>query len=146
MAKKPVPVVEDEETNPYIKGKLPIGELIDKLDENRAARRPLEAAMKPLEADYKLLKEAILQKLFEQKLEKQGTSKATVSVSRVTVPVLDDIEALIKYLVRTKNLHVLLGQPMSTPSWRELVERKGGDLPGSHTFVKIDLNHASIKS
>lgn len=122
------------------------GELIDQLELNRQERRKLEVLMKPLEDEYKVIKGKILESMLADKEEKSGTSLATVSVSHVTVPVVDDPEEAIKYLVRTKNLHILLGQPFSTPSWRELVERKGGDLPGTHTFEKIDLNHTSIKN
>lgn len=151
MAKKAtIPLVEvapqEEEDNPYIKRNIPIGELIDLLDDNRTTRRPLEAALKPLDKDYTLIKEAILIKLVEQKLEKQGTTKATVSVSRVTIPVIDDMEAATTWLKRNKMMHIFLKQPFSTPSWREIVGRKRGDLPGTHTFTKVDLNHSSIKS
>lgn len=144
MAKKPA-VVEEPVDPATAYAAMTLGQLIDKMQDNRDQRRPLEAAMKPLEEDYKLLKMVIIDKLAKEGVEKNGTARATVSISRVTVPVIDDTETLVKYLVRTKNLHVFLGQPMSTPSWRELVERKGGDLPGTHTFTKIDLNHTSIK-
>jgi hypothetical protein len=122
------------------------GELIDQLELNRRERRKLEVLMKPLEDEYKVIKGKILESLLADKEEKAGTTMATVSVSHVTVPVIDDIEEIIKYLVKSKGLYALQGQPFRTPEWRELVERKGTDLPGTHTFEKVDLNHTSIKN
>lgn len=122
-----------------------LGDLIDALDMNRQSRRKYEDALKPLEAEYKRLKALVLESLISSNMEKAGGKFATVSISRVTVPVVDDPLAAMKYLVRTGDVHALLAQPFSTPAWRELVERKGGDLPGTHTFEKVDLNHSSIK-
>ena len=122
------------------------GELINLLEANRQERRKYELLLKPLEDEYKRLKSKILESLLADNEEKAGTGTATVSVSRVTVPVIDDVSVCIKYLVKTGELHALLGQPFSTPAWRELVKHKGADLPGTHTFEKIDLNHSSIKS
>ena len=122
------------------------GELIDALEANRQARRDLEILLKPYEDEYKILKSKIIELLLADKEEKAGTSNATVSISRVKVPVFDDIEAAIKFVARTKNYQVFLGQPFSTPAWRELVASKGCDVPGTHTFEKVDLNHTSIKS
>ncbi len=137
MAKKPSPAAGAAE--------MSLGDLIDALDMNRQNRRKYEEALKPLEAEYKVLKAEILTKLLGEGMEKAGGRFATVSVSRVTVPVVDDPAVMLKYLVRTNGVHALLSQPFSTPAWRELVERKGADLPGTHTFEKVDLNHSSIK-
>ena len=132
MAKKPV-------------AEPSLGDLIDALDSNRSKRKAIELALKPLEGEYKELKAKILESLISSNMEKAGGKFATVSISRVTVPVVDDPLAAMKYLVKTGDVHALLAQPFSTPAWRELVERKGGDLPGTHTFEKVDLNHSSIK-
>lgn len=141
MAKKPSPAAGAAE--------MSLGDLIDALDMNRQNRRKYEEALKPLEEEYKVLKADILSKMLNKEisggLEKAGGKFATVSISRTTVPVLDDPLVCMKYLVRTGNVHALLSQPFSTPAWRELVERKGADLPGTHTFEKVDLNHSSIK-
>ena len=123
-----------------------LGVLIDQLELNRRKRREYEVLLKPLEEEYKTLKASIMEQLESTGQSKAGSDLATVSISEVTVPAIDDIGELLKYLIRTKSLHVFLAQPLSTPSWRELVERKGTDLPGTHTFVKRDLNHSSIKS
>lgn len=125
---------------------MSLGDLIDALDMNRQKRRAIEQALKPLEEEYKVTKAEILNKLLNSNMEKAGGRFATVSVSHTTVPVVDDPAMMLKYLVRTGDVHVLLAQPFSTPAWRELVERKGRDLPGTHTFEKVDLNHTSIKN
>lgn len=142
MAKKPLPAAGAAE--------MSLGDLIDALDMNRQKRRKLEALLKPLEEEYKVLKADILNKMLDKTvtggLEKAGGKFATVSISRTTLPVVDDAAVMLKYLVRSGDTHALLAQPFSTPAWRELVERKGADLPGTHTFEKVDLNHSSIKS
>ena len=120
-------------------------QLIDALERNREERRIIEQGLKPLEAEYKELKGKIIESLIAAGEEKSGTTIATVSLSKIKVPVVEDQLAAMKYLVRTKNLHILLAQPFSTPSWRELVGIKGDDIPGTRTFEKIDLNHSSIK-
>lgn len=123
-----------------------IGELIDDLELNRQARRKIEETLKPLEDSYKDIKADII-KMLDATHQHGGDSKiASVSISEVTVPKVLDVELLIKHIVKTKAYHLLLAQPMTTPSWREAVERnKGLDLPGTETFVKRDLNHSSIK-
>ncbi len=121
-------------------------ERINALEKNRQARRKLEAQLKPLEDEYKVLKAELLNDLINSKEEGAKTSLATVSVSRLLVPVMDDPAAAFKFLLKTNNMHVLLGQPFSTPAWRELVVERKVEIPGTHSFEKVDLNHSSAKT
>lgn len=121
-------------------------EKINALDANRAKRRALEAQLKPLEDEYKVLKAELLNDLLNSNEEGAKTAQATVSVSRILVPVMDDPVAAFKFLLKTNNMHVLLGQPFSTPAWRELAVERKVAIPGTHSFEKVDLNHTSTKT
>lgn len=122
------------------------GDLIDALEQNRQERRKLEALLKPFEDEYKVIKGRIMEDLLANKEEGGKTASATVSISRILVPVMDDPVVAFKYLVRTNNLHILLGQPFSTPAWRELAVERKVVIPGTHSFEKVDLNHSSTKT
>lgn len=119
---------------------------INALEANRQKRRELEAQLKPLEDEYKVLKAELLDDLLNSKEEGAKTAAATVSVSRILVPVMDDSALAMKYLLKTNNMHILLGQPFSTPAWRELAVERKVAIPGTHSFEKVDLNHSSTKT
>jgi hypothetical protein len=119
---------------------------INALEANREARRKIEAQLKPLEDEYKVLKAELLDDLVNSKEEGARTSTATISVSRILVPVMDDPVQALKYLLKTNNMHVLLNQPFSTPAWRELAVERKVVIPGTHAFEKVDLNHSSTKT
>lgn len=122
-----------------------IGDMINRMEEIRIKKRKLEEEIKPLESEYKELKASIIEQLDSEGSLKASTAKASVTISEVTVPVVKDITKLIPYISRNKMWHLFLAQPLTTPAWREAVGLKGSDLPGTETFVKRDLNHASIK-
>jgi len=121
-------------------------ELINSLEKNRQARRKLEAQLKPLEEEYKSLKATLIEDLVANKEEGAKTTMATISLSRLPVPVMDDPEKAFKFLLKTNNMHILLGQPFSTPAWRELAVDRKVEIPGTHSFEKVDLNHTSTKT
>ncbi len=122
-----------------------IGELIDRLEVIRRERKVLADKDKPLEDEYKELKVKILVGLDAQKSLKASSRTASVSVSETTVPVVKDISKLVAHISRNKLWHLFLAQPLTTPAWREVVELKGADLPGTETFTKRDITHSSIK-
>ncbi len=122
-----------------------LGELIDRLEVIRRERKKLADKDAPLEDEYKTLKVKILASLDAQKSLKASSRTASVSVSEPTVPVVKDISKLVAYISRNKLWHLFLSQPLTTPAWREAVELKGSDLPGTETFKKRDINHSSIK-
>ena len=123
-----------------------LSDLINALEKNRSQRRKLEEAVKPLELEYKELKTKIMEQLDAQGTDKAATKIASVSISEVTVPVVEDVTKLVPFIARNKLWHLFLSQPLTTPAWREVVGMKGKDLPGTKTFVKRDINHASIKA
>ncbi len=130
-----------KETVPAASAEL--GALIDKLEANRKARRPIEAKLKPLEEEASGLKADIIRLLDEAHTLKSGTKKATVSISEITRPVFDDADKAVKFLKREGWLHIL---DFKVTAWRELIEKKGADVPGTHSeVVRRQLNHSSLK-
>lgn len=122
-----------------------LGELIDELEELRRERKPFYDKAKHLKDDYDEVKGKIIALLDAQQSLKGASAKASVSISETPVPVVKDIEQLLRWIVKNKAWHLVLAQPLTTPAWREAVEKKGSDLPGTETFVKRDLNHSSLK-
>jgi hypothetical protein len=141
MAKAKAAVVEAPKADPR-----PVGVLIALLDKNREKRREIDKQLAPFESDYKELKKLIIEKLDAEKSTKGACATASVSISEVEVPVIEDIKLLVAHIKRHNLWHLFLAQPLTTPSWREAKALKGADLPGTATFIKRDLNHASIKS
>ncbi len=124
---------------------LTTGELIDQLEANRQKRRKLELLVKPLEDEYKELKLQIIAQLDASNTLTGSSRGASVSISEIEVPKVLDIEKLVGYLVKKKQFHLFLAQPLTTPAWREAKGLlKGSDLPGTETFTKRDLNHSSL--
>ena len=128
-----------------VEGPKTVGDMIDRMEQIRNEKRKIEEKVKPLEAEYKELKAAIIERLDSEHSLKASSRSASVSISETTVPVVKDVEAMLKHIVKQKLWHLLLAQPLTTPAWRECVGMKGMDLPGTETFVKRDLNHASLK-
>jgi hypothetical protein len=122
-----------------------VGQMIDRMEEIRIEKRKLEAGIKPLEEEYKGLKTKIIERLDAEGSLKASSRLASVSISEVTVPVVEDISKLIPFIARNKLWHLFLAQPLTTPAWREAVGLKGKDLPGTKSFTKRDLNHSSLK-
>lgn len=123
----------------------PVGDIIALFEENRTKRRKIQKDLDPLEAEYKDLKAIIITKLDAEHSTKGACATASVTISEVEVPVIEDIQKLVDHIKRNKLWHLFLAQPLTTPAWREAKGLKGSDLPGTKTFIKRDLNHASIK-
>ena len=124
-----------------------IGELIDRMDELRAKRKPLDAESKKLKEEYDEIAEQVMCMLEEAKSSGQKTKRASVSINETEVPVMKDIDAFVKWVVRTKNTHLFTASCVSAPSWREIVQLnpKHTPPPGTEVFTKKSLNHTSLK-
>lgn len=124
-------------------GEAKLYDLIDKLEVNRQARRPIEALLAPLEDEMKALKASIMDTLDEMGETKGRTTHATVSISEIERAVIDDMEAVVKALKRDGWMHIL---DLKVAAYKEYVEKKGKDVPGAHTeVVRRQLNHTSVK-
>lgn len=122
-----------------------IGDIADRMEEIRKERKKLSDKDKPLKEEYDELKVKAIELLDKSKQIKGGSAKATLTISETDVPIVKDIAKLVQYISRQKYWHLFLAQPLTTPAWREAKGLKGTDLPGTETFIKRDVNHASIK-
>lgn len=124
-------------------GEAKLYALIDKLEENRIKRRPIEAQLAPLEDEMKTLKAAIMELLDEMGETKGRTTHATVSISEIERAVIDDMDTVVKALKKDGWMHIL---DLKVAAYKEYVEKKGKDVPGAHTeVVRRQLNHTSVK-
>ena len=118
-------------------------DLVDKLEDNRQKRRPIEAQLAPLEDEMKDLKAKIMSMLDELGEDKARTTHATVSISEIERVVPDDIEVAFKAAKKQGWLHVF---DFKVAAVKEYKEKTGKELPGTHTeVVRRQLNHTSVK-
>lgn len=130
-----------------ILSKPTIGELIDRMDELRAERKLLDAESKKLKEEYDEIALQVIELLEKANSSGQKTKRASVSINETEVPVMKDIDAFVKWVVRTKNTHLFTASCVSAPSWREILELnpKHNPPPGTEVFTKKTLNHTSLK-
>lgn len=119
-----------------------LGSLIDALEENRKARRPIEAKLTVLEDESKEIKKKIITLMDSEGAIKSGTEHATVSISEIERVVVKDTEAMLKALKRDGFLHILDLKVVAAKEYKEL---KGKEIPGTETqVVRRQLNHTSL--
>jgi hypothetical protein len=124
-------------------GEALLYDLIDKLEDNRQRRRPIEAQLAPLEDEMKELKAKIMGLLDDLKLDKGRTTHATVSISEIERVVPDDINVAVKALLKDGYGHCI---DFKVAAIKEYIEKKGKDVPGTHVeVVRRQLNHTSVK-
>ena len=121
------------------------GDMIDRMDEIRQLRKPLDAESARLKEEYDELKWKVLAILDSEKEVKAGTKRATVSISENIVCVLNDRTAFLKWALKTGCEHLLTASCVSAPAYREVLQLKGVTPPGTEPFTKRDLNHTSLK-
>lgn len=114
-----------------------IGSRIDTMYALREQKRELEAKVKVVEDEYKVIETELL-----EALEREGTSNgkgkhASASVSVSVVGQITDVEAMNAYIKRSGNFQ-LYQQRLSTLAVRELLETKGA-IPGVTPFNKVTL-------
>lgn len=145
-----------------------LGELIDKLDKLREDYRAIDEKAKAVKAQYDELEEVIQAKLIEGGMDKATGKRATVSLKRSLVGSIKDWETLTTYVKKTGYFH-LFNRSVGAPAFRELYERhmnsikpgkteeitlerrkvaeeKFVQLTGVAPFMKIALNHSTLKS
>lgn len=121
---------------------LPLGKLIDKLNDVREKRRKLAEQDKALAAEYAELEETVKQRLAAEGMDKATGKKATVSTSSVTVANVKDWDAFHAFIKKSGHFH-LLQRRVSDPAFRELLEQKGEKAlqkVGVEPFTKVNLN------
>lgn len=117
-----------------------LGTLVDELFAIREKKGGLQAQMKVLEEEETQLETEMLGRMDEQGLDQVRGEKATVSISKTAVPQVKDWDALNKFILRFKALH-LFQRRLAVGAYREAVElNKGKQLPGVEEFEKTTLN------
>lgn len=118
---------------------IPLGALIDSINDVRESRRLLAAQDKELEATYKDLEEKIKARLAAEGMDKGTGKKATASLTTVTVATIKDWDAVCKWVKKTGHFQ-LFQRRISDPAYREILELKKAGVPGLDAFDKINLN------
>lgn len=118
---------------------LPLGSLIDKLNEVREERRQIALRDKELSAEYSGLEELVRTRLAAEGVDKASGKKASVSITRSTVATIKDWDALCKWVKRTGHFQ-LFQRRISDPAFRELLDLKKAVIPGLEAFEKETLN------
>lgn len=145
-----------------------LGELIDQLDKLREDYRAIEEKAKVVKAKYDDLEAVIMEKLLTEKMDKATGKRATVSLKRSLVGSIKDWDALTAYVKKTGHFH-LFNRSVGAPAFRELYEQhmksvkpgkteeitaerrkvaeeKFVQLTGVAPFMKIAMNHSSLKA
>ncbi len=121
-----------------------IGQLIDRLDEVREAKRELAAKEKLLTDEYNMIKLELLERFNKEGMEKATGVRASASTSKVIVADIVDYDKFCGYVKKTGYFH-LFQRRISDPAFRELYElSKGKGVPGLEPFIKLDINLRSI--
>lgn len=129
-----------EHPNPY--AKLNVGDLLEQMADVKIKRDKLSAQAEPLKEEYDALGEEVMRRLDKEGSTGQKSRRASVSITEIDVPVLNDIEAFTKWATRTKNLHLFTASCVSSPAWREVIQlnAKHTPPPGTEVFTKKNLN------
>ena len=124
------------------KAKKPVkptpGAMIDSMWELREKKRKLEASIKDLEGQMADVESQLMERMESDGVDKMTGKAASVSISTSTVANVEDWDAFLAWIYKTKNGH-LLQRRVSDPAWREMVEIKGV-VPGTQPFTKKRLN------
>ena len=118
---------------------LTLGAQIDALNAIRERKRELEGQVKKVAEEYEAAQQGVLDALEAQGMDKGSGKTATASISVTVVANIGDRDMLDKFIKRTGNFQLLQGR-LSMPAVRELMEKKGGDIPGIVPFHKKTLN------
>lgn len=118
---------------------LTLGAQIDALNAIRERKRELDAQVKKVTEEYEAAQQGVLEALEAQGMDKGSGKTATASISVTVVANIGDRDMLDKFIKRTGNFQLLQGR-LSLPAVRELLAKKGGDIPGVVPFHKKTLN------
>ena len=126
---------------------VPLGKLIDQLNDAREAKRKHAEIEKVLNAAYSEIEQSIMARLAAEGMDKATGKKATASISNVTVANVEDWDKFHAFVKKTGYFH-LLQRRVSDPGFRELLEQKGSAAMakvGVVPFVKQNLNLTTLK-
>lgn len=119
-----------------------LGAAIDSMWGLREKKRSLDAQIKTVEADIKLLETSMFELLDAQDTRKAEGKNASVSINESVVCNVEDWDALWPWIAKTKNFH-LVQKRVSDPGIRELWAL-GKVIPGTQPFTKRSLSLKSL--
>ncbi len=126
---------------------VPLGKLIDQLNDAREAKRKHAEVEKVLNDEYSEIEQKVMARLAAEGMDKATGKKATASISNVTVANVEDWDKFHAFVKKTGYFH-LLQRRVSDPGFRELLEQKGAAAMakvGVVPFVKVNLNLTTLK-
>ena len=118
--------------------KVTIGGLIDQMSTVREKRRTLATQDKELETEINELEKQLIELMDAEGQTKATGHSASASISETIVFNTVDWDAFMKYLIRTKQSH-LVQRRVSAPAVLELFTLKGS-VPGLEPFTKRSIN------
>jgi len=125
--------------------KVPLGSSVDKIHLLREEVRGYEAKAKEARKEKEDLEIKFLVTMLDQKIEKVTGKLATVTISRLEVPQVDDWLKTERFILRNKALY-LYERRISGKAFRELIAERGPKkpIPGIKVFEKVTLNLRSL--
>jgi len=117
-----------------------LGAQIDALHTVRDAMRALNNDLKILQEEKSVLEAGLLATMDAQGIEQSRGASATATVSKTTVPNVNDWEAFYNF-IKVNDAFYLLDRRASAPSYRELLEsRDGVPVPGVEPFERTTIS------
>lgn len=120
------------------KPKVTVGSIIDQMQDVRAKKRALAVTEKELNGEYEALQTQLIQLMDAEGVTKSTGRAASASINESTSFNTQDWDALIAYMVKTKQFH-LIQRRISDPAVREVFEKKGA-VPGMEPYTKRVIN------
>lgn len=115
-----------------------VGSVIDKLWALRERKRMAEETVSKIADEITKLEEIALTRLDAEQVTSAKGAVASLSVTTNVVGNVTDWDEFWKFVIKTKNTH-LLQRRISDPAFRELLEL-GKKVPGVQPFNKRRLN------
>ena len=106
-----------------------LGTLIDNMQKIRVERAALAKKDKELEDKLNDLEKDVKERLLAEGMDKASGKLATASLKRSLVGNVKDWEKVYAYVKRSGNFQ-LFQRRLSDAAYREILEKKGADIPG----------------
>ena len=132
-----------KKAEPNIKGIEPYIKVLARV---RDQRDKLNAELKKINEQNDNLEQMIINQLRAEGLEKVTTKEATAGVEEKTVPVIENFDKALKWILRTRS-YEFLQKNIRTDPWRERLAEGNGLVPGTKkfTFDKIKFRRKPKK-
>lgn len=119
-----------------------LGGKIDQIQLLREVKRKLEEQVKQISEQIEASERALIAQMDSEGVIRSTGKLATVSISEVIKPTVEDWDAFYAFIARNKYYHLLEKRP-SVTGCRELFETKG-KIPGVVPFTQRKLNIRTV--